>query len=142
MIVDPPDPVNLVREDVLWVSVPSLGLVGTLLLYFRSMDAWLRKQVDEELRSKQLGIDVDRANWVVEVLSEGAVIPDEILAALTRNLFVGPNKTDAVTHPTEDALAALLGSARSIDLQFPGGGISTTGKHAKKAVEKTSGSDE
>lgn len=133
------DPKTL--KDGLRVGLPFFGLLGTLLYYVRWMDSLLRKNVSEELRFRQLAIDVDRASWVVEVLAELreenlSGIPDEVLGALTRNLFIGPSSTGEVTHPAQDMLAALLGSARAIELDFPGGRIKTDGRRMRKAAAR------
>ena len=90
----------------------TVGLAGTLTLYYRWIDSWIRKSVDEELRLRQLSIDVDRSTWIIEVLSElkeeTAVIPNEVLVVVTRNLFVGLDPMRGVKHPTEDVLRKLL----------------------------------
>lgn len=90
----------------------TVGLAGTLTLYYRWIDSWIRKSVDEELRLRQLSIDVDRSTWIIEVLSElkeeTAVIPNEVLVVVTRNLFVGLDPMRGVTHSTEDVLRKLL----------------------------------
>ncbi len=110
------------------------------MLYYRWMDSWLRKGVDENLRMRQLGIDVDRSTWLVEVLSElksetGASIPDDVLTALTRNLFTERGASAAVNHPTEDILAALLGSSREVELDLPGGKVRIDGRGIRKVTK-------
>jgi len=133
------DPLQLAHAIKL--GLLSVGFVGTLTLYYRWMDAWIRRDADEELRLRQLGIDVDRATWVVEILSELKAetekpIPDEVLAAITRNLFTGRNATSAVTHPAEDILALLLGTSREIELELPGGKMRVDGRAVRKATRK------
>ena len=89
-----------------------MSLTPSLTLYYRWIDSWIRKSVDEELRLRQLSIDVDRSTWIIEVLSElkeeTAVIPNEVLVVVTRNLFVGLDPMRGVKHPTEDVLRKLL----------------------------------
>ena len=93
------------------------------------MDAWQRLKVNESLRLPQLSIDVDRANWIVEMLSEykndNEVIPPEVVSALTKNMFSTRKNTDGVTHSAEDMLAALLGSSKSIEVDLPNGKLTT-----------------
>ena len=99
------------------LGLPVAGLIGTLTLYYRWVDSWIRKDIDEELRLRQLSIDVDRSTWIVEVLSElkeeSAGIPEEVLTAVTRNLFAGPEPMAEVSHPTEDMLRQLLDAVKS-----------------------------
>ena len=99
------------------LGLPVAGLIGTLTLYYRWVDSWIRKGVDEELRLRQLSIDVDRSTWIVEVLSElkeeAAGIPEEVLVAVTRNLFVGPDPMAEVSHPTEELVRQLLSKSQS-----------------------------
>jgi len=121
------------------LGIFSIGLVGTLTVYYRWMDAWQRLKVDESLRLRQLSIDVDRANWIVEMLSEykndNEIIPPEVVSALTKNMFSTRKGTDGVTHPAEDMLAALLGSSKEIEVDLPNGRLVTNGKSIKKASE-------
>jgi hypothetical protein len=131
------NPLEITRAVKLGLSS---ALLGTLTLYYRWMDAWILRDVDEELRLRQLGIDVDRASWVVEMLSElkpetEKPIPDEVLEAITRNLFTGRDATRAVTHPVEDVLAALLGSAREIELERAGGRVRVDRRSLRKAAK-------
>lgn len=133
------DPLQVAHAVKLGLS--SAAFLGTLMFYYRWMDAWIRRDVDEELRLRQLGIDVDRATWVVEVLSElksetEKPIPDEVLVAITRGLFTGRDNTKAVTHPVEDVLAALLGSSREIEIDFPGGKVRADGRAVRRASRK------
>lgn len=99
------------------LGLPVAGLIGTLTLYYRWVDSWIRKGVDEELRLRQLSIDVDRSTWIIEVLSElkeeAADIPEEVLVAITRNLFVGPDPMTEVSHPTEELIRQLLSKSQS-----------------------------
>ena len=100
------------------LGLPVAGLIGTLTLYYRWVDSWIRKGVDEELRLRQLSIDVDRSTWLVEVLSElkeeASGIPEEVLVAVTRNLFVGPDPMAEVSHPTEELIRQLLSKSKPV----------------------------
>jgi hypothetical protein len=44
--------------------------------------------------------------------------------------------TKAVTHPAEDVLAALLGSSREIEIDFPGGKVRADGRSVRRAGRK------
>ncbi|MDX1562919.1 MAG: hypothetical protein R3305_08320, partial [Gammaproteobacteria bacterium] len=130
----------LVLTHAVKLGLASVGFVGTLMLYYRWMDSWLRKGVDENLRVRQLAVDVDRSTWLIEVLSElksetGAEIPNDVLVALTRNLFAERGSSDGVKHPAEDVLAALLGSSREVELDLPGGRVRIDGRSIRKVAK-------
>jgi hypothetical protein len=76
-----------------WFAFARLGLslaalAVAVMLYVRWQDRWSAAHAEEELRLKQLGADLDWANWLVEVMLEwraasGADIPPEFLERLT-----------------------------------------------------------
>jgi len=76
------------------------GIVGfavIVILYIRWADLWFRQHADEEFHLKRMSIDVDRASWVVETAMEWqhenkGPIPEQLLAELTRGLFMRPRK--------------------------------------------------
>lgn len=109
-------------------AIPVAALVGFALLYFRWNDAWFRRNVDEEIRLQRLALDVDRASWVVELISElsselgeDETVSQELIEAFVRNLFAEPGESSAVSHPAEDVLTTLLGSAKEAEVRLPGG---------------------
>ena len=60
---------------LLWYSLikASVGVIGIVVfgLYFlRWNDDWARRHADEEFRLKRLALDINRASWVVELVSE------------------------------------------------------------------------
>lgn len=132
---------NLVRIPLLVA-----GTAASLIYYIRWNDIWFRKHADEEFRTKQFELDVDRASWIVEMALEwkdqkGTELPRELLDRLSGNLFEkGLEPTDA-THPSEDLLSALLSASSELKLNLPGFGtvcLDRKGtKQFKRAVEKT-----
>jgi hypothetical protein len=111
--------VNAVRLPLL-----SAALAAALVYYLRWNDGWFRKHADEEFRTKQFELDVDRASWLVEMAMEwkdekGSEIPAELLDRLSANLFNKGAETEAARHPTEDLASALLGASSELSVNIP-----------------------
>ncbi len=103
-------------------AVSAVGFVAGLVFYIRWNNHWFQQHADEEFRLKRLGLDIDRASWVVEMALEwseekGAEIPKELIDRLTRNLFPGEEKRERAQHPSEDAVAALLAASSGLRIQ-------------------------
>ncbi len=103
------------------LPISLVALVGMAIFYIRWLDSWSQRHIDEELRLKQLDVDIDRASWVVEMALEwkeekGTEIPQELIDRLTRNLFREARSKDDVRHPTEDILSTFLGEATKFRL--------------------------
>jgi len=108
------------------VGLGSLTIIGAIVFNIRWADSWFNRLADEELRLKRLGLDIDRASWLVETAMEWqqdykAPIPDLLLQELSQDLFTS-TQTESVRHPAEDAMGAVLGAASSLKLNIPGVG--------------------
>jgi hypothetical protein len=102
------------------------GFAAATVYYIRWTDQWFRQHADEEFRLQRLALDFDRASWVVEMALEwkqekGEEIPRELVERLTANLFTAGSGSEALRHPAEDALAALLGISGVLKVNLPGG---------------------
>lgn len=107
------------------LSFSTLTFIGALGFYIRWNDRWAQKHADEEFKLKRLEVDIDRASWVVEMALEwkeerGSQIPPELVDRLTRNLFQEDGKQEAVRHPGEDVMAALIAASAGLRVTLPG----------------------
>jgi hypothetical protein len=123
------------------VGLGIAGAVSVLLLYVRWTDQWFRQHADEEFRLKRMGLDVDRASWVVETAMEWQhenqeAIPVQLLEQLSRGLFARHDSAAKVRHPMEELATAILSGASSLRLQIPGIGEVTLGPKGAKQVAK------
>jgi hypothetical protein len=117
------------------------GAIGVLLLYIRWTDQWFRQHADEEFRLKRMGLDVDRASWVVETAMEWQhenhePIPVQLLDQLSRGLFSRQDTVQRVRHPIEELASAVLSGASNLRLDIPGVGEVTLGPRGAKRVAK------
>jgi hypothetical protein len=120
------------------LSVFTVGFIGLLVYYIRWQDNWAQSHADEEFRLKRLELDGVRASWLVEVLLEWqregkAEIPSELIERLGAGLFEVSAPRAGATHPVEDAIARVLGSSPSVQLDFPGGKVSLDKKSIDRA---------
>jgi hypothetical protein len=118
---DPKDPYAYVR-----LLIGIIGFAAASVYYLRWTDRWFRQHADEEFRLRRLGLDFDRASWIVEMALEWKQekqeeIPRELIDRLTANLFLTGEASEALRHPAEDLAAALLGASSSLKLNLPGG---------------------
>ena len=72
-----------------------------------------------------MDLDIDRANWLVELAMEWknitkSEIPAELIEKLARSLFISEQSTEIDIHPAETLLSAIFGKAGSINVEFPG----------------------
>lgn len=124
------------------LPISLVALVGMAIFYIRWLDSWSQRHIDEELRLKQLDVDIDRASWVVEMALEwkeekGTEIPQELIDRLTRNLFREARSKDDVRHPTEDILSTFLGEATKFRLGAPGIAEAEFDRRGLKRARKT-----
>ncbi|WP_146155752.1 hypothetical protein [Enhygromyxa salina] len=111
-------PQDLLARSITQV-VLSAGFLGTLLFFLRFTQNWAKQHADEEFYLKRLKLDLERANWLVEMSLEYAQernepIPAETFASLSRGLFQVAS-TPETLHPYE----ALLGSASEANVTIP-----------------------
>ena len=118
------------HEHINWAAIGSqigfaLALIAFASFFIRWNHQWFQKHADEEFKLKHLDLDIDRANWLVELAMEWknimkSEIPAELIDKLARSLFVSEETKDMDIHPAETFLSALFGKAGSINVEFPG----------------------
>jgi hypothetical protein len=119
------------------------GFVFLLVYYIRWQDGWAQAHADEEFSLKRLELDGIRAGWLVEVLLEWqregkTEMPAELVQRLGANLFANQRMVrPSATHPVEDAVASLLGSSTSVEVNFPHGKV----KLDRKGLEQAKGAN-
>lgn len=123
------------------LTLGAASFVGVLLLYIRWADQWFRQHADEEFRLKRMGLDVDRASWVVEVAMEWQhenkqPIPEELLDQLSKGLFSANESSGPVRHPMEELASAVLSGASNLRLDVPGLGEVTVGARGARKLAK------
>ena len=129
---------------LLRVPVGALGFALTAVFYIRWTDQWFRQHANQEFRLQKLALDVDRAGYTTEMLLEwqedkGGEIPAVIVDRLTTGLFTDQAVATPVRHPSEDATAALMKAASSIQVNLPGiGEVALTGRQFRKLDKKLS----
>jgi hypothetical protein len=118
--------VPVIDKYWLWARLVllSLGLAATVLYYVRWENGWAERHASAEFQLQQFYLDVNRASWVVESClewrkeTENSAIPAELLASITRNLFVDKqSEPEQVIHPADQLASALLGTASKVRLK-------------------------
>lgn len=114
---------------LLYLAKP-LGLtfvaVAIATWYVNWMNRWFERHADVEFRLKELELDIDRASWVVETAFEWKkggqeAMPDKMLEAIGRNLFVGRDEVPAAgLNPVDQLASALLGQAANAKINIGG----------------------
>jgi hypothetical protein len=114
---------------LLFLAKP-LGLtffaVAIATWYVNWMNRWFERHADVEFRLKELELDIDRASWLVETAFEWKksgedAMPDKMLDAIGRNLFVGRDETPAAgLNPVDQLASALLGQAANAKINIAG----------------------
>lgn len=148
-----PDGSPLQDVPVYWIwlrlTFATLATAAAIVYYARWQNAWAQRHADAEFQLQQFHLDVNRANWAIETCLEwktetnGAPIPAELLASLTRNLFLDPRtQPEQVLHPADELASAILGTASHLKLKTDGAeidinnpGKKLAGKKAVKAAE-------
>jgi hypothetical protein len=125
-----PDISKINTVGMIVLATKQLGLtaafVGVAWFFLRWNDRWFRQHADAEFMFKRLGLDINRASWVVEMAMEwkaekGTDIPTELLDRLTRNLFkeVSGRGDEGEAPPTVADI--ILGSAATVKIKTAGG---------------------
>lgn len=138
----PPDDTEtgaLLWLHVLRVPAGIMGFAFAAVFYIRWNDHWFRQHADEEFQLRRLELDVDRASWVTELAleyrDEKGDVPAELLDRLSAGLF-SPYVTQAVKHPSQDLLSAILGASTSLKLALPGGIEANLNRGGVKQLQK------
>lgn len=108
-----------------WVKMGlgSATFIGFATAYLRWMNHWFNQHANEEFRLKRLSLDIDRASWLVETVSEWQAehpdqpLPDELLRQLGEGLF-SPAAKEQVDE--EHPLSTLLGASSHLQLNSAG----------------------
>lgn len=117
-------------EKTNWAAVGSqtgfgIAFIGVATFFIRWNNQWFQKHADEEFKLKRLDLDIDRANWLVELAMEWkninkTEIPSELIDKLAKSLFVTDESKEIDIHPAETLLSAIFGKAGSMNVEFPG----------------------
>jgi hypothetical protein len=88
------------------ILVSALALGATAIYYSKWMSHWFQRHANEEFRLKRMELDLDRASWFVELAFQwrdenGEPLPDELIEALTRQLFMGGTDEKPPLHPAD-----------------------------------------
>ncbi len=123
---------NVVSDpaQINWIAVGSqigfaMAFVGVATFFIRWNHQWFQKHADEEFKLKRLDLDIDRANWLVELALEWknitkSEIPTDLVERLSRSLFVADEGKGFDIHPAETLLSAVFGKSGKINFEFPG----------------------
>jgi hypothetical protein len=114
-----------------WIrsSMLSLTFIVAFVFFVKWLNNWFEQHAKEEFRLKRMLLEVRRANLLIETALEwekdgNGQMPQELLAALSRDLFYdGSHKYETVA-PVESLATALLGSAQQLKLKLGEGEIS------------------
>ncbi len=102
----------------------AFAFIGMATFYIRWNQRWFQKHADEEFKLKRLDLDIDRANWLVELSMEWknltkTDIPSELIDRLSRNLFLVDENKELDIHPAETMLSSILGKSGHLKIDFP-----------------------
>lgn len=113
--------------SVNWPAIGSqiafaVAFIGTATFFIRWNNQWFMKHAEEEFKLKRLDLDIDRANWLVELAMEWknltkSEIPPELVNRLSRGLFVAEGLKDIDIHPAETLISAVMGRDGQVDLE-------------------------
>lgn len=105
---------------VLPFSFGAVAFASTLVFYLKWNNGWFRYLADAEFGHRKAKLDFARASWIAELLFEWKErkevgVPDDVLRALTDNLFRPTDRKPDAYHPI-DQIAALVGKTAKIKL--------------------------
>lgn len=97
---------------------------STMIYYVKWNDRWFREHADAEFAAKRYKADIYRASWVAELVQELAkdhkeMLPPDLLAAYTRNLFRDGGQSKASDHPI-DGLTGIAKRATQVEVTNKG----------------------
>jgi len=96
----------------------------TMIYYVKWNDRWFREHADAEFGAKRYKADIYRASWVAELVQELAkerkdMLPADLLAAYTRNLFSDTGQSKVSEHPF-DGLTGIAKRATQVEVTRKG----------------------
>lgn len=99
----------------------AVAFSALLVYYLRWESGWAQRHAEEEFYRKRLGLDINRANWVVEAAMEWAAereepMPGVLVASIAHGLF-HEGKPEEIDHPSQQ-LAEMLRRAGKLNLKF------------------------
>jgi hypothetical protein len=100
----------------------ALAFIGFATFLIRWNQWWFQKHAEEEFRLKRFDLDLDRANWLVELTMEwqnivNSPMPTDLAAQLAKNLFSFEEAKEMDIHPAETVLSSLLGKDGSLNVE-------------------------
>lgn len=113
---------NLNLFITLKATTSTLGAVIAIGLYIRWRIRLYDRQAKIEYSLKQTQVDIARASWLVETLlewrkNENGAIPNQLLTALSKNLFeYNDRPTDTDISAADQLASAIFGSAARLKL--------------------------
>ncbi|MBR0661696.1 AAA family ATPase [Neoroseomonas oryzicola] len=116
----------------------SFFAAGLVIWYLKWLTKWSDRHADAEFHLRQLELDIDRASWLVETSfewksSQDSPIPNQLLDALSRNLFSDATRSEMPDQSPADHLAStLLGEASRLKLNIGGHEIEVSRNGLKK----------
>lgn len=135
--------VERTESQLLWAQgvrslLGGVALASTAVFYVRWTNHWFERHANAEFRLKRMALDVDRANWVVEMALEwkdekGTEAPGILVDRLTADLFEDEAKSGGVVHPSEQLASAIFGAATELRIPLPSGGFL---RYDRKGVQR------
>jgi multidrug efflux pump subunit AcrA (membrane-fusion protein) len=117
------------------------ALGGVLWFYIRFTSDWFRRHSETEFRLRQFELDVDRANWLVEVTREWADAKVEptpgLIDAISRGIFASAEERAEVPASPLSELARQMGRGEQLRLKI-GENEVEVGRGALRAAGKGS----
>lgn len=122
--------------EVVRRSLFFMGSAGLVTFYLRWQNAWFKQHADTEFHLRQFSLDVDRASWLVETVTdlrekEGIAVPERLLEALTVGLFEPRDRGGEETEPTVETLARTLMASDRVKLSVAGQEVEISGRRIR-----------
>ncbi|WP_143043175.1 hypothetical protein [Myxococcus virescens] len=118
------------------------GFVSALVFYIKWNNRWLEQHASEEFRLKRLGLDLDRASWLVETALEwktekGTEPPTILIDRLSSGLFGSDTASEEPLDASERLASAILGASAEVSLPLPTGGSIRFDRKGIESLQKT-----
>jgi hypothetical protein len=123
--------------EVVRRSLFFMGSAGLLAFYLRWQNAWFKQHADTEFHLRQFSLDVDRASWLVETVTdlrekEGIAVPERLLEALSAGLFEPRDRAAEENEQTVETLARALLASDRVKLNVAGQELELSGRQLRK----------